>query len=144
MPDQEPAILLAGDDHHLTTGDGGHGRRRFVGPRPQNHVPGREAPRSEIRGRAWLDAALSPRTASANAVLRQIRGGTASVATFLESDVEVDEFVIEAGSEADGALVAELHLPHSIVLGAVISPGEPGRIIRGRTARCCWSKRWIG
>ena len=55
------------------------------------------------------------------------------MATFLESDVEVDEFQIEAGSEADGALVAELHLPHSIVLGAVIRPGEPGRIVRGRT-----------
>jgi hypothetical protein len=37
-----------------------------------------------------IDAALSPRTASANAVLRHIRGGTASVATFLESDVEVE------------------------------------------------------
>ncbi|NND73617.1 MAG: Trk system potassium transporter TrkA [Ilumatobacter sp.] len=80
-----------------------------------------------------IDAALSPRTASANAVLRHIRGGTASVATFLESDIEVDEFEIEAGSEADGAVVAELHLPHSVVLGAVIRPGEPGRIVRGNT-----------
>jgi trk system potassium uptake protein TrkA len=26
-----------------------------------------------------------------------------------------------------------LHLPHSIVLGAVIRPGEPGRIVRGNT-----------
>lgn len=80
-----------------------------------------------------IDASLSPRTASANAVLRHIRGGTASVATFLESDVEVDEFRIEAGSPADGALVADLHLPHSIVLGAVTRPGERGRIVRGRT-----------
>ena len=30
-------------------------------------------------------------------------------------------------------MVSELHLPHSIVLGAVIRPGEPGRIIRGYT-----------
>ena len=80
-----------------------------------------------------IDAALSPRTASANAVLRHVRGGTASVATFLESDIEVDEIEIEAGAEADGAVVSELHLPHSIVLGAVIRPGEPGRIIRGYT-----------
>jgi trk system potassium uptake protein TrkA len=80
-----------------------------------------------------IDAALSPRTASANAVLRHVRGGTASVATFLESDIEVDEIEIEVGSEADGAVVSELHLPHSIVLGAVIRPGEPGRIIRGYT-----------
>ena len=80
-----------------------------------------------------IDAALSPRTASANAVLRHVRGGTASVATFLESDIEVDEIEIEAGAEADGAVVSELHLPHSIVLGAVIRPGEPGQIIRGYT-----------
>lgn len=80
-----------------------------------------------------IDAALSPRTASANAVLRHIRGGTASVATFLESDVEVDEFEIAEGSSADGAVVSQLTLPHSVVLGAVIRPGEPGRIVRGNT-----------
>ncbi|MEM9041351.1 MAG: Trk system potassium transporter TrkA [Actinomycetota bacterium] len=81
-----------------------------------------------------IDAALSPRTASANAVLRHVRGGkTASVATFLESDVEVDEFRIEPGAPADGVRVADLHLPHTIVLGAVIRPGEPGNIVRGST-----------
>ncbi len=31
MPDQEPAVLLAGDHHHLTAGDIGHGGRVFVG-----------------------------------------------------------------------------------------------------------------
>jgi trk system potassium uptake protein TrkA len=80
-----------------------------------------------------IDAALSPRTASANAVLRHIRGGTASVATFLESDVEVNEFVIEAGSPADDVLVADLHLPHSVLLGAVTRPDGTAQIVRGRT-----------
>jgi trk system potassium uptake protein TrkA len=80
-----------------------------------------------------IDAALSPRTASANAVLRHIRGGTASVATFLESDVEVNEFVIEAGSSADGAQVSDLHLPHSVLLGAVTRPNGEAIIVRGRT-----------
>ncbi|MEM1333301.1 MAG: Trk system potassium transporter TrkA [Actinomycetota bacterium] len=80
-----------------------------------------------------IDASLSPRTASANAVLRHVRGGTASVATFLESDIEVDEYVIEVGAPAAGTRVAELHLPHSVVLGAVIRPGEDGRIVRGST-----------
>jgi trk system potassium uptake protein TrkA len=80
-----------------------------------------------------IDAALSPRTASANAVLRHIRGGTASVATFLESDVEVNEFVIEAGSSADGTLVADLHLPHSVLLGAVTRPDRTAQIVRGHT-----------
>ena len=80
-----------------------------------------------------IDAALSPRTASANAVLRHVRGGTASVATFLESDIEVDEFEIEADSVADGVRVADLHLPHSIVLGAVTREGQSGEIVRGNT-----------
>ena len=51
-------------------------------------------------GRFGIDAALSPRTASANAVLQQLRGGGGAVATFLESDVEVNEFVVQAGSPA--------------------------------------------
>jgi trk system potassium uptake protein len=80
-----------------------------------------------------IDAALSPRTASANAVLRHIRGGTASVATFLESDVEVNEFQIEHGSAADGSIVANLHLPHSILLGAVTRPDGTAEIVRGKT-----------
>lgn len=80
-----------------------------------------------------IDAALSPRTASANAVLRYIRGGTASVATFLESDIEVNEFEIEAGSAAAGTLVSDLHLPHSVLLGAVTRPDGTAQIVRGHT-----------
>jgi trk system potassium uptake protein TrkA len=81
-----------------------------------------------------IDAALSPRTASANAVLRQLRGGASSVATFLESDVEVDEFVISPGSPADGAVVRDLHLPRSVLLGAVVHADGASEIVRGDTA----------
>jgi trk system potassium uptake protein TrkA len=80
-----------------------------------------------------IDAALSPRTASANAVLREMRGGTASVATFLDSDVEVDEFVIGPGSTADGAIVRDLHLPRSVLLGAVVRQDGTNEIVRGHT-----------
>ncbi len=80
-----------------------------------------------------IDAALSPRTASANAVLQQLRGGTSSVATFLDSDVEVDEFVIEAGSPGDGAFVRDLHLRRSVLLGAVVRPDGTTEIVRGNT-----------
>ncbi len=80
-----------------------------------------------------IDAALSPRTASANAVLRQMRGGASSVATFLESDVEVDEFVIGAGSPGDGAVVRNLHLPRSVLLGAVVRADGTSEIVRGNT-----------
>ncbi len=80
-----------------------------------------------------IDAALSPRTASANAVLRHVRGGTQTVATFLESDAEVDEIVVGAGSRADGAIVAELDVPRDVLLGAVIREDGPSEIVRGRT-----------
>jgi trk system potassium uptake protein TrkA len=80
-----------------------------------------------------IDAALSPRTASANAVLQQLRGGTSSVATFLDSDVEVDEFVIEAGSPGDGALVRDLHVRRSVLLGAVVREDGSTEIVRGNT-----------
>ena len=83
--------------------------------------------------RFGVNAALSPRTASANAVLRHVRGGTSDVATFLDSDSEVDEIEIEAGSKADGAVVSELHLPHDILIGAVIRPGTNAEIVRGKT-----------
>jgi trk system potassium uptake protein TrkA len=80
-----------------------------------------------------IDAALSPRTASANAVLRQLRGGVASVATFLDSDVEVDEFTIRPGSPGDGSLVRDLHLPRSVLLGAVVRADGTSEIVRGDT-----------
>lgn len=83
--------------------------------------------------RFGINAALSPRTASANAVLRHVRGGTAAVATFLESDTEVDELEIEAGSPADGAAVADLALPAQFIIGAVNRPDKPSEIVRGRT-----------
>lgn len=83
--------------------------------------------------RFGINAALSPRTASANAVLRHVRGGTAAVATFLESDAEVDELEIEAGSPADGVAVADLSLPSEFIIGAVNRPDKPSEIVRGRT-----------
>ncbi len=82
--------------------------------------------------RFGINAALSPRTASANAVLRHVRG-TLNVATFLESDNEVDELTIESGSRADGAIVADLALPHDILVGAVIRSDGTSEIVRGRT-----------
>ncbi len=83
--------------------------------------------------RFGIDAALSPRTASANAVLRHVRGNTSSVATFLESDAEVDEIEVAAGSPAAGAVVAELRVPANVLLGAVIRPGGKAEIVRGPT-----------
>lgn len=79
-----------------------------------------------------IDATLSPRTASANAVLREMRGGGGAVATFLESDVEVNEFIVEPGSPADDAVVADLRVPRSVLLGAAVRDGAV-EVVRGAT-----------
>lgn len=82
---------------------------------------------------AGIDVALSPRTATANAVLRYVRGGeVSSVTTFLEGDAEVMELVVEEGSQADGAVVAELSLPKDCLIAAVVRQGN-AEIARGRT-----------
>ena len=80
--------------------------------------------------RFGVDAALSPRTASANAVLHQIREGTGSVSTFLDSDIEVDEMMVEAGSPADGCPVSSLDLGE-VVLGAIVHADGRGELIGG-------------
>jgi trk system potassium uptake protein TrkA len=84
-------------------------------------------------GQFGIDATLSPRTASANAVLREVRGGEGAVATFLDSDIEVNELVVAPGSRADGAVVADLHLSRSILLGAAVHPDGGVEIVRGPT-----------
>ncbi len=83
--------------------------------------------------RFGIDAALSPRTASANSVLRAVRGDTTAVTTFLEGDSEVDELEIAVGSKADGAKVADLPLPKNILIGAVVRADNRAQIVRGRT-----------
>jgi trk system potassium uptake protein len=80
-----------------------------------------------------INAAVSPRTASANAVLRHLRGGLTNVATFLESDAEIDELVVQPGSPAIGVRLAELRLPREFLVGAVIRPDGTSEIARGRT-----------
>lgn len=84
-------------------------------------------------GQFGIDATLSPRTASANAVLREMRGGTGAVTTFLESDVEVNEFTVAPGSPADGVAVMDLHAPRSVLLGATLRADGTAEIVRGPT-----------
>ena len=84
-----------------------------------------------------IDAALSPRTASANSVLRYVRGDVAAVATFLEGDVEVLEFEVAPKAPADGSAVKDLELPDNVLLAAIVRDGNaqiaPGRsVLRAR------------
>ena len=82
---------------------------------------------------AGIDVALSPRTATANAVLRFVRGGEiSSVTTFLEGEAEILELTVKESSLADGSVVAELPLPRDVLIGAVVRDGN-AEIARGRT-----------
>jgi trk system potassium uptake protein TrkA len=82
---------------------------------------------------AGIDVAISPRTAIANAVLRLVRGTEiSSVTTFLETDAEILELTVKDGSQADGAVIAEIPLPRDVLLGAVVRSGN-AEIARGRT-----------
>ncbi len=83
-------------------------------------------------GDAGIDVALSPRTATANGVLRFVRGGVAAVATFLQGDAEVLELEVAVDSPADGALVKDLGLPKDVLIGAFVRDGK-ARIARGRS-----------
>ncbi len=81
---------------------------------------------------AGVDVALSPRTATADGVMRFVRGDVAAVATFLHSEAEVLELELETASPADGLRVRELSLPGDVILCAVVRDGKP-RIARGQT-----------
>ena len=79
-----------------------------------------------------MDVALSPRTATADGVMRFVRGDVAAVATFLQSDAEVLELEVAKDSPADGAAVKDLKLSKGVLVGAIVRDGKP-HIARGRS-----------
>lgn len=79
-----------------------------------------------------IDVALSPRTASANGVLRYVRGEVTQVATYLSGDFEIIEAEVKQGSPADGAVVKEMGLPKDVLIGAYVRDGK-AQIGRGRS-----------
>ena len=81
---------------------------------------------------AGVDVALSPRTATANGVLRFVRGDVAAVATFLQTEAEVLELEVADDSFADGSRVQDLRLPKDVLIGAIVRDGKT-RIARGRS-----------
>lgn len=81
---------------------------------------------------AGIDVALSPRTASANGVLRFVRGDVSAVATFLQGEAEVIELEVKENSPADGGVVSELDLPKDVLVGAFVRDGK-AQIARGRS-----------
>lgn len=79
-----------------------------------------------------VDAALSPRTATANGVLRFVRGDLAQVATFLSGEVELLEFELHGGSAAEDRSIAELQLPREVLIASIVRDGH-AQIARGKT-----------
>ena len=86
-----------------------------------------------LLNQAGIDAALSPRTATANGVLRFVRGDIAAVTTFLEGAVEVLEFEVKSASPADGEVVSDMHLPADVLIGAIVRDGK-AQIARGHSS----------
>lgn len=81
-----------------------------------------------------LDASVSSRLAAANAILRFVRRGRIhSVSTFKDTQAEALDIEVEAGSAADGAVLAELDVPAGTVIGGV-ARGDNVIVPRGDTA----------
>ena len=110
---QPPTVRMAGGELPLL---------RFL-EEPLVHYPGIEL---------VVDATLSPRTATANGVLRFVRGDVAGVTTFLQGELELLEFEIRSGSAADDKSIADLGLPRDVLIVAVVRDGR-AQIARGRT-----------
>ena len=82
-----------------------------------------------------VGATLSPRTATANSVLRFVRGEgetVTAVATSLHGDAEVLEFAVAEGCRCDGRLIADLGLHEDVLIAAIVRDGKP-QIGRGRS-----------
>ncbi|MED6327816.1 MAG: Trk system potassium transporter TrkA [Actinomycetota bacterium] len=82
-----------------------------------------------------VDATISPRTATANSVLRFVRGEgdtVAAVSTSLHGDAEVLEFAVAPGCSCDGRLISDLGLHEDVLIGAIVRDGKP-QIARGRS-----------
>ena len=80
-----------------------------------------------------VGATLSPRTATANSVLRFVRSGDAAqIATYLHGDAEILEFAVTDTSQCEGKRIADAGFPKEALVGAILRDGKP-QIARGST-----------
>ena len=80
-----------------------------------------------------VGATLSPRTATANSVLRFVRSGDAAqIATFLQGDAEILEFAVTDESACEGKKISDAGFPKEALVGAILRDGKP-QIARGST-----------
>ena len=72
-------------------------------------------------GKVGIDAAVSPRLSTVNAILRYVRrGNVESVATLKGTDAEAIEYDVREGAKVAGRMIQEVHFPHSAVVGAIL------------------------
>jgi trk system potassium uptake protein TrkA len=68
-----------------------------------------------------IDAAVSPRLSTVNAILRYVRrGNVASVATLSGIDAEAIEFRVVETARVAGQRIADAHFPRGAVVGAIL------------------------
>jgi trk system potassium uptake protein TrkA len=68
-----------------------------------------------------IDAAVSPRLSTVNAILRYVRrGNVASVATLKGIDAEAIEFDVTPETRVAGRAIKDVHFPHGAVVGAIL------------------------
>jgi trk system potassium uptake protein TrkA len=83
-------------------------------------------------GRVGIDAAVSPRLSTANAILRYVRrGNVMRVATLKGIDAEAIEFTVDSSSRLAGRRIMDVHFPHGAVVGGILR-GEEVIAPRGR------------
>ncbi len=81
-----------------------------------------------------IDATVSSRLSAANEILRFVRRGVIySVVTFSDSDAEAIELEVGPKSPAIGKTLADLKLPHSLIIGGV-QRGDKAFVPRGTTS----------
>ena len=82
--------------------------------------------------RVGVDASVSPRMATVNAILRYVRRGRVmTVASLTGIDAEGIEFRVDEGSPAAGKQLSELHFPEGGIVGTIVR-GEEVIVPRGQ------------
>ncbi|MEQ9401932.1 MAG: Trk system potassium transporter TrkA [Longimicrobiales bacterium] len=75
--------------------------------------------------RVGIDASVSPRMATVNAILRYVRRGRVmTVASLAGIDAEAIEFRVDAASRVAGRSLRDLHFPKGSVVGTILRDDE--------------------
>ena len=75
--------------------------------------------------RVGVDASVSPRMSTVNAILRYVRRGhVVTVAELTSTDAETIEFSVDEDSEIAGQMIKDVHFPKDAVIGTVLRGDE--------------------